>query len=99
YEDDDFIALLSRILGRAPLYRYADPLGALNLAVMVDGDVLGWHFDQTDFVVSLAIQSSEAGGDFENAANVRTGDDERYDDVKRVLDGRSHDVVVEPMTP
>jgi hypothetical protein len=98
YEDDDFLAFLSRVLGRSPLYRYADPLGALNLAVMVDGDVLGWHFDQTDFVVSLAIQSSERGGDFENAANVRMADDESYERVKEVLDGGG-ETVVEPMTP
>ena len=46
------------MLDRSPLYRYADPFGALNLAVMSDGDELHWHFDQTDFVVSIAIQSS-----------------------------------------
>ena len=54
------------ILGRRPLYRYADPIGALNLAVMVDGDELGWHYDQTDFVVSLAVQSSSAGAFWDN---------------------------------
>lgn len=100
YEWDAFLEFLSRVLGRSPLHRYADPLGALNLAVMTDGDVLGWHFDQTDFVVSLAIQSSEVGGDFENVAKVRSDDDERYDDVARVLRGAADDlVVVEPMTP
>jgi hypothetical protein len=62
--------------------------------------VLDWHFDQTDFVVSLAIQSSERGGDFENAAMVRSAGDEHYDAVANILrgDGRSN-VVVEPMTP
>ena len=50
------------LLGRERLFRYADPLGALNLAVMRDGDELAWHVDQTDFVVSLALQSSEACG-------------------------------------
>lgn len=99
YEDDDFLEFLSEVLERAPLYRYADPIGALNVAVMTDGDVLGWHFDQTDFVVSLAIQSSERGGDFENAANLRTSDDESYEAVDRVLQGDRTDVVVEPMTP
>jgi hypothetical protein len=102
YEDDAFLAFLSVVLGRSPLYRYADPLGALNLAVMCDGDQLGWHYDQTDFVVSLAIQSSEAGGDFENVANLRGTEpgDERYDDVARVLRGEADDLVtVEPMTP
>jgi len=100
YESDELLSFLGRILGREPLFRYADPIGALNLAVMVEGDVLDWHFDQTDFVVSLAIQSSERGGDFENAALVRSPDDEHYDDVAAVLRGdKRTDVVVEPMTP
>jgi hypothetical protein len=100
YEWDELLDFLGRVLGRSPLHRYADPLGALNLAVMTEGDVLGWHYDQTDFVVSLAIQSSESGGDFENVAHLRTDDDERYDDVARVLHGDASDlVVVEPMTP
>jgi hypothetical protein len=101
YESDDFLAFLSDVLERSPLYRYADPIGALNVAVMTEGDVLGWHYDQTDFVVSLAIQSSERGGDFENVAHLRGADgDERYDDVAAVLRGEARErVVVEPMTP
>jgi hypothetical protein len=100
YGWEELLDFLGRVLGRSPLHRYADPLGALNLAVMTEGDVLGWHYDQTDFVVSLAIQSSESGGDFENVAHLRTDDDERYDDVARVLRGDANDlVVVEPMTP
>jgi hypothetical protein len=100
YERDDLLVFVGRILGREPLFRYADPIGALNLAVMVEGDELGWHYDQTDFVVSLALQSSEQGGDFENVARLRSVDDERYDEVARIL--RGHDrgrVVVEPMAP
>jgi hypothetical protein len=104
FEWDLLLAFVGRMLGRAPLHRYADPLGAMNLAVMVEGDELGWHYDQTDFVVSLAIQSSEAGGDFENVQRLRWGDnggiEERYDEVSSVLDGASDDrVTTVPMTP
>ena len=102
FEWDAFLDYLSGVLGRSPLYRYADPIGALNLAVMTDGDELGWHYDQTDFVVSLAIQSSETGGDFENVALLRDSDDENYDDVAAVLrgdQGARDRVAVEPMTP
>ena len=100
YERDDFMAFLSEVLQRAPLHRYADPIGALNVAVMTEGDVLDWHFDQTDFVVSLAIQSSERGGDFENVALVRSPDDENYGEVADVLRGDARQrVVVERMTP
>ncbi len=100
YEWDELLVFVGRILGREPLYRYADPIGALNLAVMVEGDELGWHYDQTDFVVSLAVQSSERGGDFENVARLRSADDEGYDAVSRILqDGERAEVVVEPMEP
>jgi hypothetical protein len=100
YEWEPFVDFIAAVLGRAPLYRYADPMGALNLAVMVEGDELGWHFDQTDFVVSIALQSSERGGDFESAGQIRAPDDERYDDVAAVVAGRAPERVgVVPMTP
>lgn len=104
FEWDDLLAFVARMLGRSPLYRYADPLGAMNLAVMRAGDTLGWHFDQTDFVVSLAIQASDAGGEFENVQRLRWVDgggiDERYDVVADVLAGRARDrVTTVPMSP
>jgi hypothetical protein len=99
YESDELLVFLGRVLGREPLHRYADPIGALNVAVMVEGDVLAWHFDQTDFVVSLAIQTSERGGDFENVALVRSPRDENYEAVATVLRGDADEIVVEPMTP
>ncbi len=99
YEWEPMIDFIAAILGRGKLFRYADPLGALNLAVMGDGDVLQWHFDQTDFVVSIALQPSDDGGDFEVAPFIRTATDERYDRVRRVLDGTSDEVVTLPMTP
>ncbi|MBI3782210.1 MAG: hypothetical protein HY270_02295 [Deltaproteobacteria bacterium] len=99
YEWDPMMHFIGAVLQRGPLHRYADPLGALNLATMDDGDELQWHFDMTDFVVSLAIQDADEGGDFEVAPQVRSADDEHYDDVKEVLQGRSDRVVCLPMTP
>lgn len=99
YEWDPLMRFIEAVPQRGPLFRYADPLGALNLAVMTDGDELQWHFDQTDFVVSLAIQDAEHGGDFEVAPFVRSAEDERYDDVMAVFRGQSEHVVHLPMTP
>jgi hypothetical protein len=100
YESPELVAFVEAVLGRGRLYRYADPFGALNLAIMRAGDELGWHFDQTDFVVSIALQSSEAGGEFENAAHLRSSDDECIDDVAVVVAGGSRERIrVEPMTP
>lgn len=99
YEWDPMMEFIGAVLQRGRLCRYADPLGALNLAVMGDGDQLQWHFDQTDFVVSLAIRDGEHGGDFEVAPRIRSADDERYPAVRAVLDGTSDAVVRLPMTP
>jgi hypothetical protein len=100
YEWAPMMAFIGAVLGRSPLYRYADPMGALNLAVMVEGDELGWHFDQTDFVVSIALQNSEEGGDFVSARHIRGVAGESYDEVARVLRGEPHAAVERvPMTP
>ena len=99
YEWDAMMQFIGAVLQRGPLHRYADPLGALNLAVMTDGDELQWHFDMTDFVVSLAIQDADEGGDFLVAPLIRSAANERYDDVRKVLHGTSERVVRLPMTP
>jgi len=99
YEWEPLRALVEAILDRGPVYPYADPFGALNLAVMGEGDELQWHFDQTDFVVSLAIQTADEGGDFEVFPRIRTADDECYDDVAEALAGRRPGVVTLPMVP
>jgi hypothetical protein len=87
---DDFIA---GVVGLPKIYRYADPLGAVNIAVMKDGDELLWHFDQTDFVTSILLEPSERGGAFEYVPFIRSGEDERYDRVKRLFDGDLSDVI------
>jgi len=99
YEWPELTRFVAAVLGLDEIYPYADPLGALNLAVMTDGDQLQWHFDQTDFVVSLAIQDADVGGDFEVVPQIRTAEDEHYDDVARVLAGDRERVVTLPMTP
>lgn len=100
YEWDPLMHFAARVLRVDRLHRYADPFGALNLAVMREGHELGWHFDQTDFVVSIAIQPSLAGGCFENVPQVRSPMDENADTVAAVRRGERPDLVrVEPMTP
>lgn len=99
YEWDTLMEFVSDVIERRPLYRMDDPLGALNLTSMVEGDVQGWHYDSTDFVVSLAVQASEAGGEFECAPQIRSPEDESYDAVARILAGDHRGVEVFPFTP
>jgi hypothetical protein len=99
YEWEPLRHLVEAVLDRGPVHRYADPFGALNLAVMGEGDELQWHFDQTDFVVSLAIQTADEGGDFEVHPRIRSAEDECYDDVAAALAGVRPGVVTLPMVP
>lgn len=93
YESPVLMDFLTAALDKGPLYRYADPLGALNIAVMGDGDRLMWHFDQTDFVVSILLQDCETGGDFEYVPNIRSAAEQNFGKVKRLLDGDRSGVV------
>lgn len=100
YEWDAFPRFLAEVLSLPQVHRMDDPLGALNLAVMTEGHVQGWHFDSTDFVVSLALQSSEGGGLFECVPFIRDDHEEHYDRVARVIALEDRESVgVLPMVP
>ena len=100
YEWDPLMHFIGEILERRPLYRMADPMGALNVTLMDADHVQGWHYDNADFVVSLAIRSSRAGGTFECAPLIRSAADEHYDEVAAVLrDEAPERVEIFPMTP
>ena len=91
YESKDVTRFVAEALEKDVLYPSADPLDGCNMTVYEEGDELGWHFDQSEFSVTLMIQRAERGGDFEYAPLVRTPDDERYDVVRSVLLGeREH---------
>ena len=92
YEWDPLMNFLADAIGQPKLYRYADPMGGLNIAVMKQGDYLRWHFDQTDFVTSLTLQAPEAGGEFEFVPMIRTPQEERFSAVRALLRGARADV-------
>jgi hypothetical protein len=99
FEWEPLMAFIAAALGKERLYRYADPMGALNLAVMGDRDRLHWHYDQTDFVTSIALRAAQQGGDFEYVPLIRSSSDENYPRVQRLLLGSNDGVVRVPMTP
>jgi len=85
----DFIGA---VLDGPPLYHYGDPLAALMVNVNHAGEELGWHFDNSEFSVTLMLQRAERGGVFRYQPGVRTDDDREYEMVDRILDGASPDV-------
>ena len=99
YASDDLTAFIAAVLGKEVLYRSADPLDALEIAVFGDGDELGWHFDNSEFSVTVMYQQAEAGGHFDYYPGLRNERDENYPGVQAVLLGGSDGVVQLPGLP
>lgn len=59
---------------------------ALTMKVAFEGDTDGWHYDPNDGVVTLLLQASDEGGEFEYAPNIRSLDDQNYAGVKRLFE-------------
>ncbi len=88
---------VSAVLGKSRLHRFADPLGACSVNVFVDGGEHGWHFDESEFTVTLMLQAPESGGSFEYVPRIRGCADEKAI-IENVLDGDRGPVLELPFT-
>ena len=85
-------------LGLQTLYRSVCPTMSVQVNYMYEGDVLPWHFDTNDGVVSLLLKNADEGGHYQMAPFVRDEEDEHYDEVERALKG-DPTLVQEPRMP
>jgi hypothetical protein len=99
YESDDLTGFIAAVLGKHVLYRSADPLDALEIAIFGDGDELGWHFDNSEFSVTVMYAEAEKGGHFDYYPRLRDEHDENYPGVQKVLLGDPDGVVRLPSGP
>lgn len=99
YESDDLTAFIAAVLGKEKLYRSADPLDAFQVTTFHPGEELGWHFDRSEFSMTVMYQPAEAGGEFVYAPGLRTDDDENYAGVEQVLAGDESGLQVLPSSP
>lgn len=99
YTWDGLLHFVAAVLEEPVLYRHPDPMAALNINTHGPGQELGWHFDRTDFAVTLSLQQSEEGGEFEYVPNLRSAADENFAGVARVLDGGTDGVKRLPAAP
>ena len=99
YEYAPFQSFIREALAAEDFYCYADPLADVIINVVEEGEGFPWHFDTNNFTVTLAIQNGEAGGVFEYAPGLRSAEDECFDAVAGVLDGRSDRVQLLHLVP
>jgi len=85
YESDDLARFIGLVLEKPVLYRSADPLDALQITRFHPGEELGWHFDRSEFSITVMYQKPDQGGDFEYVPGLRTKTNECYNEVRKVL--------------
>ncbi len=78
---------LAEVMDKPALYPMADPLAAFNVMSYGEGQALNWHFDRSEFTVTLLLQAPEAGGVFEYRTDLRSPSDPNYDGVAQLLRG------------
>jgi hypothetical protein len=99
YGWDGLTALVAGALQLDELYRDADPVGACSIMFYHPGDELGWHFDRSEFAVTLMLQECEAGGVFEYVPRIRSASDENLAAVRALLDGERSGVLAMSSKP
>ena len=87
YQWDGLVTFLREVLELPSIYRDADPDGACSIMFYDEGDELGWHFDNSEFAVTIMLLPSERGGAYEFVPAVRSSEDENVDGVRSVLAG------------
>lgn len=102
YNSEVFRNFLASVLNEEKLYEYADPMSSINVHYASDGEELGWHFDNSNFAITLLLQAPEAGGSFEYIKDFRDSEagEMNFEGVESLLDGSTKpDVLkVEPGT-
>jgi hypothetical protein len=76
YHDSSFIRFIADVLGIERLHVVTDSMGCINYLIYEAGDCNGWHFDTTEFVISIPLQLSETGGCYEYIPDLRSVDNE-----------------------
>jgi|SRR6056300_271391 hypothetical protein len=75
------------LLDKENLYPYEDSLSSININYYDKGDALGWHFDNSDYTITLLIKNCTKGGVYEFFNDMRYKDGkEDYAFVEKILD-------------
>lgn len=78
------------LLGVPNLFPYSDNLSSVNINYYEPGDALGWHFDNSDFTITLLIKNCSKGGIYQYFTDMRYKKDgsENYQLVEDILDDK-----------
>ena len=89
YDSSYLKIFFCELLGKDNLYPYEDSLSSINVNYYDKGDALGWHFDNSDFTITLLVKNCIKGGIYEffNDMRYKNGKED-YAFVQRILDNK-----------
>ncbi|WFR73410.1 2OG-Fe(II) oxygenase [Prescottella defluvii] len=93
YNWDPLTDFIGQALEMPSFYRYDDALGACSVALFEQGDELGWHFDRSHFAVTLMLQPTDEGGEYEYFHMLRSPESENHEAVAERLNGSRSGVI------
>ncbi|MGI9405890.1 MAG: HalD/BesD family halogenase [Hyphomicrobiaceae bacterium] len=95
YEWSPLAEFLASVMGKEKLHVMDDQIACLNVMMYREGEALNWHFDRSEFTVTLLLQAPDEGGEFQYRIGLRTDDDPNYEGVGRFVSGEdaTHETV------
>ena len=87
YEWPHFREFIAATMGLPELHLMDDELARVNVLSYRPGEALNWHFDRSEFTVTILLQRAAVGGVFEYRRDLRSDDDPNYAAVGRVIAG------------
>ena len=100
YDSAEFRSFVMAVTGEKQLHSYADPLSSINIHYAKRGQELGWHFDNSEFAITLLIDKPTSGSRFEYIKDLRDAEagEMNYEGVANLLDGKTKPEIL-PMEP
>lgn len=99
YEWLHFRNFIARTMQLPVLHLMDDELARLNILSYRPGEALNWHFDRSEFTVTLLLQRAEQDGIFEYRRKLRTDFDPNYDGVGKLIAGLDQEVISVDVEP
>lgn len=93
YQSEAFLTFIKDVLQMNKLYPSTDEYGKYYANIFHVGDGLNYHFDRSEFSISLILQPAEQGGQFQFVPNsrevVETWEEMPFKDLQYALDASS----------
>lgn len=93
YEWEPLRRFVADTMGKPRLYLMEDPLARVNVMSYRPGEALNWHFDRSEFTVTILLQAAAAGGRFQYRFRLRSDADPNYDGVAKAVLGEDPEVM------